>query len=306
MKQQGILLGAGTNEMELLTVWIYDQLFGINVAKVQSVQAYDRKLVTPMPENPPGVMGMMLYRERTIPILDLELLLDMAKKGDKKNDREIVVVTEFNNTVNAFKAHGVNRILRFSWAEFSPINRFIGSDSYVTGSVQADEHEIMVLDLEQVLATVFPGMVLESVSEETMQRKEKISRNQLNILFAEDSFTIRKGVIKVLKQAGFEEITSFENGQDACDYCMKHADDFADTSIPTVVISDIEMPKMDGLTLCRKLKQDPVLKDLYVIIFSSLINTQMIQKCQQVSADRYVTKPETNALIEILDEFCSN
>ncbi len=305
MKKEGILLGAGTNEMELLTIWIYGQLFGINVAKIQSVQVYDRKLLTLMPENPLGVMGMMLYRKRTIPLLDLETLLDIPQlPQDEKNEREIIVITEFNNKTNGFKVHGVNRIFRLSWAEFVPISSFIGADSYVTGSVQVDGYEIMVLDLEQVLVTLFPEMMLENITEETMKKKNTTSRNQLNIIFAEDSFTIRKNVIRMLNQAGFNTVTAFENGQDAFDYSIEHQEELSGEMNPAVLISDIEMPKMDGLTLCHQIKQHPKLKNIHVIIFSSLINTQMIQKCKQMGADRYVTKPESNGLIKILDEFC--
>ncbi|MBF0469565.1 MAG: chemotaxis protein CheV [Desulfamplus sp.] len=308
MRSQGILLGAGTNEMELLTVWINGQLFGINVAKIQSVESFDSTLVTSMPEKPPEILGMLLYRKRTIPLMDLQVLLDVkpstANRDQGTHVRDIVVVTEFNNTMNAFKAQGVNRIFRFSWSEFVPISRMIGASSYVTGSVNADGHEIMVLDLEQVISSVFPDMVLEEVSQKSMSKKELVSRDKLNILFAEDSSTIRNGVIRVLKEAGFVRIKDFENGQSALDYCMSHIEDLSDPKSPTVLVTDIEMPKMDGLTLSSTLKHHTQLNTIYIVIFSSLINNQMIEKCKRVMADNYVTKPETNSLIDILDGFC--
>ena len=303
MSEQEILLGAGTNEMELLTVWLNDQLFGINVAKVQSVQAFDPNSVTPVPESPHGVTGMMLYRERTIPLMDLESLLEISSQ-ERQAAREIVVVTEFNNTVNGFKAHGVNRIFRLSWKEFVPIDQFIGANSFVTGSVQADGHEIMVLDLEQVLETVFPGKMLESVSDEIMRNRQITQRNQLHLIFAEDSYIIRKNTIQMLKKVGFDKIEAFENGQETLDYCMERREMLASNSVLPILISDIEMPKMDGLTLCRKIKQDPHLNAMIVILFSSLINDQMIRKCQQVEANHYVSKSETSTLIEILDQCC--
>ncbi|MBF0301949.1 MAG: chemotaxis protein CheW, partial [Desulfamplus sp.] len=111
MQSHGILLGAGTNEMELLTVWIQGQLFGINVAKVQSVESFDRSLVTSMPENPPEVLGMLLHRNRTLPLIDLQILLKIKQNKLSPSNvelttthyRDIVVVTEFNNKLNAFK-----------------------------------------------------------------------------------------------------------------------------------------------------------------------------------------------------------
>ncbi|MBF0112450.1 MAG: chemotaxis protein CheV [Desulfamplus sp.] len=312
MQTHGILLGAGTNEMELLTVWIQGQLFGINVAKVQSVESFDKKLVTAMPENPPEVVGMLLYRGRTIPLIDLKILLNISpvalKIGDKNlnsmQNRDIVIVTEFNNKQNAFKVQGVNRIFRFSWSDFVPINPLIGSTSYVIGSVQADGHEVMVLDLEHALSSVFPNMVLEELSDETVRKKELVSRDKLNILFAEDSPTIRKGVVRVLKEAGFVQLQDFDNGQSALDYCILNADVLSNTDSHTVLITDIEMPQMDGLTLCKQIKDHPQLKNIYVVVFSSLINTQMVEKCKKVNADNYVTKPESNTLIDILDSFC--
>ncbi len=304
MSEQEILLGAGTNEMELLTVWLNDQLFGINVAKVQSVQAFDPDSVTPVPESPDGVTGMMLYRERTIPLMDLESLLKISSQK-RQSVREVVVVTEFNNTINGFKAHGVNRIFRLSWKEFVPINHFIGTNSFITGSVQADGHEIMVLDLEQVLETVFPGKMLESLSDETMKNGQAIHRNQLHLIFAEDSYIIRKNIIQMLKKVGFDKVTTFENGQETLSYCMERRETLASNGVLPILISDIEMPKMDGLTLCRKIKQDPHLNAMIIVLFSSLINDQMIRKCQQVEADYYVSKSDTSTLIEILDQCCT-
>lgn len=318
MQTHGILLGAGTNEMELLTVWIDGQLFGINVAKVQSVESFDKSLVTAMPDNPPEILGMLLYRNRTIPLIDLQTILNLKsnkksisaddKSGDNKttdsNYREIVVVTEFNNKLNAFKVHGVNRIFRFSWSDFVPISPIIGSNSYVVGSVCSGEHEIMVLDLEQVLSSLFPKMVLEEITQESLNKRDSISRENLNILFAEDSSLIRKGVIKVLKEAGFVQIKDFENGKSAFDYCMENIETLSSPTLRTVLITDIEMPKMDGLTLCKVIKGHQTLKKIDVIIFSSLINTQMVEKCKKVMADRYITKPATNSLIDILDGFC--
>lgn len=308
MQPQGILLGAGTNEMELLTVWINCQLFGINVAKIQSVETFDQKLVTAMPEKPPEILGMLLYRNRTIPLMDLQVLLKITPSKEAlaqaSQDRNIVVVTEFNNRMNGFKVQGVNRIFRFSWSDFVPISRMLGANSYVIGSVHADGHEIMVIDLEQVISSIFPNMVLEELSEKTIDKRESLSRERLNILFAEDSSTIRKGVIRVMREAGFLHIKEFENGQSALDYCISHIDKLSDPTYPTVLITDIEMPKMDGLTLCRMVKLHEQLNRIYVVVFSSLINTQMVEKCKKVQADNYVTKPETNSLIEILDRFC--
>lgn len=308
----GILLESGTNEMELLTVFVGSQAFGMNVAKVQSIQQYDTELVTLLPESPPGIAGMYLYRNQTVPLLDLSQILNIKPTpGDghesitSTNDREIIVVTEFNNTINSFKVQGVKRIYRMSWQEFVPLDRMFENNACFTGSVQVEDTQILVLDLEHILAGIFPDLVLEEVTEDVLHQKQTIPRDQIDILFAEDSPTMRKKVVATLKGAGFLHIKDFINGEQAltfirANYLNKTPEDIR----KTVLITDIEMPKMDGLTLCRKIKQDPVLKDIYVVMFSSLINKQMKAKCQKVQAENYVTKPETNELIKMLDKRC--
>lgn len=299
----GILLESGTNEMELLTVFVGDQAFGMNVAKVQSIQQYDPELVTPLPESPPGISGMYLYRDQTIPLMDLSHILDV--EITKKSDREIIVVTEFNNSVNSFKVQGVKRIYRMSWKEFVPMDVMLETNSCFTGSVHVEDTQILVLDLEHILASIFPDLILEEVADEVILQKEEIPRDQIEILFAEDSPLMRKSVIKSLNNAGFVHIADFINGELAFAYLRTNYQNPTPEKLrKTVLITDIEMPKMDGLTLCRQVKQDPQLKDIHVIMFSSLINKQMKAKCHKVQADNYVTKPETTELIKMLDKRC--
>jgi two-component system, chemotaxis family, chemotaxis protein CheV len=303
MNNHGILLESGTNEMELLTVFVDNQPFGMNVAKVKSIQQYKPELVTTLPEAIPGVAGMFLYRNKTIPLLDLAKILEIELKKDF--EREIVVVTEFNNAINCFKVQGVKRIYRLSWKDFSPFDSTFESNAYCTGSVHLEDSEILVLDLEHILSEIFPDLVIEDVRSEALKKKDSISRKQLEIIFAEDSPTMRRGVILALKNAGFENIADFTNGEQALAYIMERYKAENRHSLENVVlISDIEMPRMDGLTLCRSIKQDPDLNTIHVIMFSSLINSQMVAKCEKVNADRYVTKPETNQLIQILDGRC--
>ena len=306
MKDQGILLESGTNEMELLTVVVNTQLFGMNVAKVQSIQQYDPKTITKLPQTEPGILGMLLYRDTTIPVLDLARILDLGP-GDplQESQREIIVVTEFNNTVTGFRVQGVKRIHRLSWAAFVPLDQLFEKNSYFTGSVEIEKSQVLVLDLEYILSSFFPDQVIEAVEPEMIQKGNAISRNQLEIIFAEDSPTIQKRVISALKEAGYERVTSFFNGEKALNYIRNHYKTGGKQELGQVVlITDIEMPRMDGLTLCRNIKQDPVLNPIFVVIFSSLINNQMIAKCEQVKSDNYVTKPETNRLITILDQRC--
>lgn len=292
-----------TNDMGLLTILVGDQAFGINIDKVQSIQRYDPGLITTLPEKQDGVTGMFLYREKTIPLMDLPQLLGIQLQKEYEN--EIIVVTEFNKSVNSFKAQGVKRIFRLPWKEFVPLDRLFEDNSYFTGSVNVDDTEILVLDLEHITATIFPDILVENISQECLELQSKINRENLKIFIAEDSPTMRKAAVKTLNQAGFKNIEQFTNGDDALTRLTQiYKGDIEAGMARLAVIADIDMPVMDGLSLCRQIKNDPDLKEIYVVMFSSLINEQMIIRCEKVKADAYVTKPEINQLIRILDKRC--
>lgn len=306
MEKQEILLESGTNEVELLTFSVGKQVFGINVAKVQAIIKFEPSTLTSLPDAPPSVMGMMLYREKTIPIVDLSITLNVERKKD--NDQAIAIVTEFNNSVNSFLADGVNRIHRVSWNKFVPINALISnSNTKVTGSIHIGDDDVMVIDLEGVLAQIFPYLAIQNITEQTMNHAEREMREKAKIVFAEDSKVIRDTVRQVLRDAGYTQVQALGDGKKAFELLeslklQSESQEGDDSQLPDIVISDIEMPEMDGLTLCRKIKEDSILKDIKVVMFSSLINNQMIKKCESVGADNYITKPETNKLVGMLDE----
>lgn len=311
MEEQGILLESGTNELELLTFLLGNQSFGLNVLKVQSILEYDPSSLTIMPKSPHALLGMMLYRGNTIPLIDLSAALDLENKNSN-DEKQIVMVTEFNNVVNGFLVDGVKRIHRLNWSDFVPLNTSIGNVSNsVTGSIQIDGAEVMVVDLEYILSVISPDLAISNISEETLNISGSELRKDVRIFFAEDSGTIRNKVIRILKGSGYENVRDFENGQKAFDTLVEIRDKVDaqgtdDTLLPHVMISDIEMPQMDGLTLCRKIKGDSKLKQITVIMFSSLINKQIIGKCESVGADDYITKPEMDKLVCMLDEMCMN
>ena len=314
MDKQEILLESGTNEMEILTFILGGQVFGVNVAKVQSIVPYDEKLVTRMPEAQEAMEGMLLYRQRTIPLIDLKRALQVRSSGDGPgtdadngpgegaSDREVIIVTEFNNTTNSFKVDGVNRIHRLSWKDFVPMGDFLSrSGAGIIGSINIEDSEILIVDMEMILSTIIPDLAFEEASDETLAAAGKKDREDIRIFFAEDSVIIRKNVIRILADTGYKAVTAFDNGQAA--WKALTAPDAREQQ-PHIIISDIEMPGMDGLTLCRRIKADVAGEEIPVVMFSSLINDQMITKCNAVGADGYVTKPEMNKLVAILDELC--
>ena len=308
MATQEILLESGTNELELLTFVLGNQSFGLNVLKVQSIQQYDSSTLTKIPMAHHALLGMILYRERTIPLIDLSSALDLDKHETNKD--QIVIVTEFNNVINGFLADDVNRIHRLNWEDFIPLHKAIGSSGKsITGSIQVEDSDIMVVDLEYILSVISPSLAIGDINEETANLSSKKSREEVNVFFAEDSKTIRSNVARILDKAGYRNIRSFENGQQAYDALIEIRDqtntnESEAIQLPNVLISDIEMPQMDGLSLCKKIKSDNKLEQITVIMFSSLINKQMLFRCKSVGADDSITKPEMNQLVAMLDRLC--
>jgi len=224
-----------------------------------------------------------------------------------------IIVTEFNNVINGFLADDVNRIYRLNWEDFVPLDKAIGSSGKsITGSIRVGEDDIMVVDLEYILSVISPSLAIGDINEETANLSSQSSREEVNVFFAEDSKTIRSNVIRILNKAGYKNVRSFENGQEALNALVKIRDqvdinesDESDASqLPHVLISDIEMPQMDGLSLCRKIKSDSKLDQITVIMFSSLINKQMLFRCNSVGADDSITKPEMDKLVAMLDQYC--
>ncbi len=309
MAKQEILLESGTNELELLTFVLGNQSFGLNVLKVQSIQQYDPSSLTRIPMAHHALLGMMLYRDKTIPLIDLSAALELKEKH-KTKEEQIVIVTEFNSVINGFLVDSMNRINRLNWEDFIPLHRALGSTGKsITGSIRIDDADIMVVDLEYILSVISPSLAIGDINEETANLSSKKSREEVNIFFAEDSKTIRSNVIRILNKAGYKNVRSFEDGQQAFDALVelqdqtdKNASD--DTQLPHVLISDIEMPQMDGLSLCKKIKENSRLEQIIVIMFSSLVSKQMNFRCQSVGADNYITKPEMNKLVAMLDELC--
>lgn len=313
VQKQEILLESGTNEMEIIEFYLDRQSFGINVQKLKEIIAFDVDRLTRIPDSAESMLGTLLLRGSTIPLIDLKKHLSQRfVEKIVEEVREVVLVCEFNNRTNGFKVDGVNQIHRVNWNDVQPLAHFI--DQYqprFTGSVNIDGREILIVDLEHIIAEIDPEAALDYSTE--MQKKSQDegvgeNRRQMRILFAEDSALIRAGIEKVLKEAGYNNLHSFVDGEECYKEILRLKQEAATAGVGiqsrlNLLITDIEMPKMDGLTLCRKVKEDPVLKDVAVVLFSSLINEQMAAKCDSVGADGYATKPEIPKLVGMMDRF---
>lgn len=300
-----ILLDSGTNEMEIIEFYLGQQPFGINVQKLREIIPYDPAAVTKLPDVHEAMLGTLLLRGHTIPLIDIRKHIEARPGKENADARRVVLVCEFNELINGFLVDGVNQIHRVSWEQVQPMSVFL--DQYqprFTGSIQIDQREILVLDLEHVVAEIDPeaGMAYDE-AQGASEVATPETRKQKRLMMAEDSAIIRCGMQKVLQASGYENLTIFDNGKDCYDAVHALREQFGEdlSGQLDLVISDIEMPKMDGLTLCRQIKQTLGLKNLRVVMFSSLITEQMALKCDQVGADGYVTKPQIPELVDMVD-----
>lgn len=308
-----ILLESGTNEMEIIEFYLGNQSFGINVQKLKEIIPFEQAQVTSIPDSADSMLGALLLRGSTIPLVDLKKHMAQRVVEEIEGDvRHVILVCEFNGRTNGFKVDGVNQIHRVNWSDVHPMAQFI--DQYrprFTGSINIEGREILIVDLEHIVAEFDPEAALNYETElepDGSVNSVEDHRQKVRILLAEDSSLIRAGIEKVLKSAGYSDLHSFVDGEDCYKEILrlKKAAEESGEGIRSrldLLITDIEMPKMDGLTLCKKVKDDPALRDVVVVLFSSLINEQMAAKCDSVGADGYATKPEIPKLVGMMDRF---
>ncbi len=308
-QKQEILLETGTNEMEIIEFYLGSQSFGINVHKLKEIITFDKEALTKVPGRGDGMLGTLLLRGSTIPLIDLKSHIGHKEIETDKDLRRVVLVCEFNDRINGFKVDGVNQIHRVSWEDVQPMATFI--DQYrprFTGSVNIEDREILIVDLEHIVTEFDSEATLDyeaNLNTYIMREKQPHSREGMKLMMAEDSALIRNGIKKVLTSSNYVNLEVFVDGQQCYDRLMQIRQKVIDgeklNDLVNLLISDIEMPRMDGLTLCKKIKDDPIIKDIKVIMFSSLINEQMVSKCEQVGANGYATKPQIPYLVEMMD-----
>lgn len=306
MAQTNILLETGTNELEIVEFYVnqdgYEAHYGLNVAKV--VEIGRRQPVTAMPEmRHKALLGAFLHRNgRIVPLIDMARFLGSAPIT---NEDAKVIVTEFNGVCTGFLVSGVNRIYRLSWTDVEAPGQFLQnmSRSSVTGVVRLEERVIFLLDLEAIVAELHPAMALRFDAADMGATDGKT----YTILHVDDSSSIRSLLLDLLNKEGRFKVEQRVNGQEAWDYLQAvrnrcEAENRPISDFLQGIITDIEMPAMDGLALCKRIKEDPVLKKLPVAIFSSMINESLAKKCVLVGADAQYTKPDLKALSVKLHE----
>lgn len=300
MSKTEILLDTGTNEIEIMVFTIYGELYGINVAKVKEVMKAEK--VKPMPLSHPSVEGIFKPRDTVITVVDLPLHL--TGKPTVHGERDIFVITRFNKTNIAFRVESVVGIQRISWKDIQKPDKTLnkGDDGVITGIAQCGSDMVTVLDFESIVAEIAPETTINLDEIKTLGKRD---RRDYNIILAEDSVLLAKMVEQALKQAGYDNLTHFNNGQEAWDYLQQIRDDEDVYEKVALIITDIEMPEMDGHRLTRLVKSDEVLKSIPLIIFSSLITPEMEIKGKEIGADEQLSKPEIVQLVTVMDELLS-
>ncbi len=290
-----ILLENGTNELEVLEFTLDGNSYGINVAKIREIIPY--QAVTPVPNAHPSVEGVFMPREVMITAIDLKNCLQRGQS----EPQGLFIITNFNELNIAFHVDTVIGIHRVSWTEIIKPDGTISNseDGIATGIIKKDGKLIIILDFEKIVTDISPETGLKITDIDALGER---SRNETPILIAEDSALLNKLIVESLKKAGYVNINHTENGQEAWDYLSQWKAEGSVDKNCKCVITDIEMPQMDGHRLTKLIKTDDDLKSLPVVIFSSLINEEMRRKGEQLGADAQLTKPEIGNLVKTIDE----
>ncbi len=290
-----ILLENGTNELEVLEFTLAGNSYGINVAKIREIIPY--QTVTPVPNAHPSVEGIFMPRETMITAIDLRNCL---QRGESKPEG-LFIITNFNTLDVAFHVDTVIGIHRVSWTEIIKPDSTVSNsnDGVSTGIIKKNNKLIIILDFEKIVADINPETGLRVQEIDEMGER---TRNDTPIIIAEDSALLNKLIVESLNKAGYVNLTHTENGQQAYDFLCQWRDEGSLEKHAQCIITDIEMPQMDGHRLTKLVKDDEQLKHIPVIIFSSLINTEMRRKGEQLGADAQLTKPEIGNLVRTIDQ----
>lgn len=297
-----ILLENGTNELEVLEFIIGDNHYGINVAKVREIVPYDK--ITPVPNAHEYVEGIFMPRDTMISVVNL------AKVTGNYNcchsDSDMLIITNFNKLHIGFHVERVAGIHRVSWEHIIVPDATINSVDHgiTTGVIKMDDRIIIILDFEKIINDISPETGLKVKEIEALGDRE---RNDYPIYIAEDSALLAQLIHDSLYKAGYVNIDISNNGQVCYDKLVALKNQYGDmvTDHVKCVITDIEMPLMDGHHLTKLIKSDDILKNIPVAIFSSLITEEMERKGRELGADIQMSKPEIGQLVSELDKLFS-
>ncbi|EFC91613.1 response regulator receiver modulated CheW protein [Dethiosulfovibrio peptidovorans DSM 11002] len=287
-----ILTEVGTNEWQVVVFYLGQQAFAINVDKTREILRWTG--CRPVPDANPAMIGITTVRGEVLPLVDLGRYLKIDTDVELENSK--IIIAEFNEIKLGFVVEGVERIYRINSDELdaSLTGTFLGENSLYV--IKRDDRNIILLDYERIVQAVNPSLMSQYRLDEVKAAKLTLGLGDLDryrILVAEDSPLIRRQVIDVLADGGFHNVESVGHGKAAWDRISEEDPGHFD-----LLISDIEMPKMDGFALTRLVKQDEERRDLPVVIFSSIMADDIRRKAASIGAEAQITKPEIGGLVE--------
>ena len=289
-----ILLENGTNELEVLEFILDGNSYGINVAKIREIIPYQE--VTPVPNAHPSIEGIFMPRDIMITAIDLKNCL---QRGQSEGSG-LFIITNFNKLDIAFHVDQVIGIHRVSWGSIIKPGTTVSNaeDGISTGIIKIDGKLIIILDFEKIITDISPETGLKLAEIDALGERQ---RNDVPILIAEDSPLLNKLIVDSLKKAGYHNLIHTENGKEAWDIISDCKEKGTLDEHVKCLITDIEMPLMDGHRLTRLVKEDDATKDIPVVIFSSLVNDDMKKKGESLGADAQLSKPEIGNLVKVID-----
>ena len=292
----GILLESGTNEIEIMEFTIDGNLYGINVAKVKEIMI--SAPVKPMPHAHAAVEGIFKPRDEVLTVVDLPRYLNGVP--GEKGAKDIFIITNFNKMFIAFRVHTVVGISRISWTDIRKPDKAVsgGAEGVATGIAQCDGDLVTILDFERIVAEIAPET---SIQVEEIDSLGPRVRNDQPIWIAEDSVLLSKMIENSLKKAGYVNLRMYPNGQELWDGLNALPESADLESAVALIITDIEMPQMDGHRLTKLVKSSTRFQPVPLIIFSSLISEEMRIKGRQLGADEQMSKPEIGHLVDVMD-----
>ena len=300
--KQDILLESGTGELEILKFTVDDSSYAINVLKVREILRIKKKDIKKLPEKSDVIMGMTNIRGDVIMIVNLSSYLN----SELIENEEVVMAisAEFNNTKILFAVDNVVGINRIGWDDIQAPDRMMGE--LVNGVIKSEDKDLInFLNFEKILEDLQPELGNEVDVQPEAPAELRARRKNKTLALADDSPTTRNMIKDTLVEAGYEDFKIFSDGQKLYEHLLEIKENNPDESILDHVqgiITDIEMPNMDGHTLIRKIHEDRYLRKLPTVIFSSLISEDLLHKGKEVGADAQITKPELDKMVGIIDQ----
>lgn len=294
-----ILLESGTGELEILEFAISNRHYAINIIKIKEILEVNADKLTPLPLSHPAIAGLILNRKEILTVVDLKYVIECKKSTNFSN----LIICEFNQLKVAFIIDQVIKVQRIRWDEILKPDD-VSPNSLVVGNIVMNDTIVLMLDFEKIVTDISPET---GINEDRISQVDYKDRSNIKLIIADDSAMIRKLLESTLVKAGFKDFKTFSDGKQTWDYLnslvSEKGENFREDA--EILITDIEMPQMDGHALTRHIKEDPILRNLPVIIFSSLITQDLKHKGLSVGADAQLSKPEIVELVAMVDSLLS-